>query len=100
MAESSGHKTDEWGHVETYEIKERVWVGVLERNDRSATDIHARIVVSIDDPPDRGYDYSYGYKTVEDAQAALQGWDYDNEPVPPDCIRDFQTDPTEDFGDK
>jgi hypothetical protein len=100
MAEGSGHKLDEWGHIETHNVKEDVWVGVLPRQDRSATELQARIVVSIGQPPDRGYDLSFGYKTVEDAQAALQGWDYDSEAVPPDCVRDFQADPIEDFEEK
>lgn len=90
MAESTGLKLDKWGHVETYEIKPRVFVGVLERNGEG------RIVVSLGNTPDRGYDLAFGYQSVEDASIALQGWDYDSEPEPPDCIRNYQTHPIED----
>lgn len=100
-------KLDEWGHLFSRALDEgRGGVaGVLENigtvrhasHDGEQVECMGRLVYARGNPAD-GYDRVWWYRTVADAKAAMDGWDYPNPPA--GFIRDMHREPISSLEDE
>jgi hypothetical protein len=92
-------KLDEWGHLHSRVFPDKSVAGVLENqgtvkhaeHNGEMVECLGRLNYARDGNPANGYDRLWWYRTVDDAKAAMDSWDY---PKPPaGFIRDLHREP-------